>query len=130
MNQVTDLDSTLDPQDWSQMRHVGHQMIDDVMDYLETICMKPIWQNMPKEVKNSFDVSIPQKPSDIGTVYQEFKTNILPYTKGNIHPRFFAWVQGTGTPIGVLAEMLAATMNPNVTIGEHSAMYVDKQVVN
>ncbi|MCZ8134580.1 MAG: aminotransferase class V-fold PLP-dependent enzyme, partial [Algoriphagus sp.] len=43
---------------------------------------------------------------------------------------FFAWIQGTGTPMGVLADLLASGMNPNTTIGEHSAMYVDRQVVN
>jgi glutamate/tyrosine decarboxylase-like PLP-dependent enzyme len=32
--------------------------------------------------------------------------------------------------MGVLADLLASGMNPNVAIGEHSAMYVDRQVVN
>ena len=53
-----------------------------------------------------------------------------PYNKGNVHPRFFAWIQGTGTPLGTFADLLASGMNPNTTIGEHSAMYVDRQVVN
>ncbi len=70
------------------------------------------------------------QPTPVHEVYDAFKTSILPYNKGNIHPRFFAWVQGTGTPMGVLAEMLAAAMKPNATIGEHAAMYVDKQVIN
>jgi glutamate/tyrosine decarboxylase-like PLP-dependent enzyme len=38
-------------------------------------------------------------------------------------------VQGTGTPMGVFAEMLAAMMNPNLAIGEHAAMYVENQVL-
>jgi glutamate/tyrosine decarboxylase-like PLP-dependent enzyme len=40
---------------------------------------------------------------------------------GNIHPRFWGWVIGTGTPLGVLAEMLAAGLNPNVGGGDHVA---------
>jgi glutamate/tyrosine decarboxylase-like PLP-dependent enzyme len=121
---------TLDPQDWQQMRQLGHQMIDDVMDYLENIGKQPVWKPIPAEVKNFLATDIPQEPQDIDSVYQEFKQYIFPYTKGNIHPRFFAWVQGTGTPLGVLADLLAATMNPNVTIGEHASLYVDQQVVN
>jgi glutamate/tyrosine decarboxylase-like PLP-dependent enzyme len=31
--------------------------------------------------------------------------------------------------LGALSDLLAAAMNPNVTIGEHAPMYVDKQVV-
>ncbi|WP_052496235.1 pyridoxal phosphate-dependent decarboxylase family protein [Pedobacter lusitanus] len=130
MEESVNLNSTLDPKDWSSMRSMGHEMIDDIMDYLEGIRTKPVWQEIPAAVKDSFQSPVPQKPSTIEEVYHEFKTNIFPYTKGNIHPRFFAWVQGTGTPFGVLAEMLSAAMNPNVTIGEHAPMYVDQQVVN
>ncbi|MFZ1750825.1 MAG: pyridoxal-dependent decarboxylase, partial [Saprospiraceae bacterium] len=34
-----------------------------------------------------------------------------------------------GTPMGVLGDFLASSMNPNATIGEQSAMYVDLQVI-
>jgi glutamate/tyrosine decarboxylase-like PLP-dependent enzyme len=53
----------------------------------------------------------------------------MPYNSGNIHPRFFGWVQGTGTPTGVIAEMLAATMNSNVGGRNHGAVYVERTVV-
>jgi aromatic-L-amino-acid/L-tryptophan decarboxylase len=123
------LNLTLDPENWSEMRKIGHQMIDDMMDHLEQISNQPSWRQIPLEVKQFLNNPVPQNPEDINDVYQEFKQYILPYNKGNIHPRFFAWVQGTGTPFGVLAEMLAATMNPNVAIGEHAAMYVELQVI-
>ena len=55
---------------------------------------------------------------------------MLPYPLGNIHPRFWGWVIGTGTPIGALAEMLAAGMNPNVGGGEHIAQHVELQVID
>ena len=130
MNEQINLSETLDPKDWSAMRALGHRMMDEMMDYLEDVRNRPVWKKIPFEVKSFFDEPIPQKSSDIETVYEEFKQNIFPYTKGNIHPRFFAWVEGGGTPFGVLAEFLATAMNPNVAIGEHSPMYVDKQVVN
>lgn len=122
-------EQTLDPQDWTAIRRLGHQMIDDVMDYLQHIREQPSWQKVPAETKQLLQQDVPQQPQDISSIYAEFKKHILPYTKGNIHPRFWAWVQGTGTPLGVLADMLASAMNPNVTIGEHAPMYVDKQVV-
>jgi glutamate/tyrosine decarboxylase-like PLP-dependent enzyme len=49
---------------------------------------------------------------------------------GNIHPRFWGWVMGGGTPLGVLADMLAASMNPNLGGGEHSAVHVEAQVID
>ena len=121
---------TLDPENWEEMRKIGHQMIDDMMNHLEQIREQPSWRIMPDEAKQFLKKPVPQKPEDINQVYRDFKQYILPYNKGNIHPRFFAWVQGTGTPFGVLSEMLAATMNPNVAIGEHAAMYVELQVIN
>jgi aromatic-L-amino-acid/L-tryptophan decarboxylase len=123
-------DLTLDPQNWDAMRKLGHQMIDDMMDYLEGIRKQPSWRKIPAHIKEFLQEPLPQNSTGIEDVYVQFKENILPYTKGNIHPRFFAWVQGTGTPMGMLAEMLAAAMNPNTGIGEHSAMYVEQQVIN
>ena len=122
-------DQTLDPENWDEMRKLGHQMIDDMMDFLQNISKEPVWKPIPQHVKDFLQEEIPQEPQAIENIYQDFKNYILPYRKGNIHPAFFAWVEGTGTPIGVLADMLASAMNPNVTIGEHSAMYVDRQVI-
>jgi glutamate/tyrosine decarboxylase-like PLP-dependent enzyme len=121
---------TLDPENWDAMRQLGHQMIDDLFDYWQNIREEKIWKPIPAEVKEFLDQPIPEKGQNPDDVYREFKQNIFPYNKGNVHPRFFAWIQGTGTPLGVLADLLASGMNPNVAIGEHSAMYVDRQVVN
>lgn len=41
-------------------------------------------------------------------------TSILPFTARNAHPGFLGWVQGGGTPVGMLAEMLAAGLNANL----------------
>jgi|TARA_R100000365_G_C2747204_1_gene76932 glutamate/tyrosine decarboxylase-like PLP-dependent enzyme len=121
---------TLDPENWDKMRQLGHQMIDDLFDYWQSIRDQKIWKPIPEEVKDQFEKPIPEKGQSPEEVYKEFKEFIFPYNKGNVHPRFFAWIQGTGTPMGVLADLLASGMNPNTTIGEHSAMYVDRQVVN
>ena len=120
---------TLDPEDWDKMRALGHQMIDDMMDYLQNIKQSPVWKKMPDEAKQFLKQDIPKLPQSSESIYKEFKQHIFPYNKGNIHPRFWAWVEGTGTPLGALSEMLAAMMNPVVGIGEHSAMYVDEQVL-
>ena len=130
MNQRPVKDLTLDPENWDQMRELGHQMIDDLFDYWQSIRDQKIWKPIPAEVKDFLDQPIPESGQDPNEVYEDFKKYIFPYNKGNVHPRFFAWIQGTGTPLGTLADLLASGMNPNTTIGEHSAMYVDHQVVN
>jgi len=123
-------DNTLDPDDWEEIRKLGHTMMDDVIDYLKNVRNQPVWKPVPAETKAFLNEAVPIAGMDAKDVYAQFKQHIFPYTKGNIHPRFWAWVQGTGLPMAVLGDFLASAMNPNVTIGEHSAMYVDQQVVN
>ncbi|GAB3503991.1 GNAT family N-acetyltransferase [Emticicia fontis] len=123
-------EETLDPANWDKIRALGHRMLDDMIDYLQGLRDKPVWQQPTAEVKEVLNRSLPQQGQPVEEIYQEFLSYILPYNKGNIHPRFFAWVQGNGTPLGMLADMLASGMNPNTTIGDHVAMYVEQQVVN
>jgi len=123
------IEETLDPEDWEKIRALGHLMMDDMIDYLKDVKDRPVWKPIPEETKNFFKENLPEYGTDAKEVYAQFKTHILPYNKGNIHPRFWAWVQGTGTPMGVFGDFLASAMNPNVTIGEQSAMYVDQEVV-
>jgi aromatic-L-amino-acid/L-tryptophan decarboxylase len=120
----------LDPADWDEIKTLGYQIIDDMVDYLQNVGNRKAWTPVPAEVKEEFKKQLPTTPSGIFEVYNEFKEHILPYPGGNIHPKFFAWVQGTGTPMGAFADLLAGVMNSNVAIGDQSALYVDKQVIN
>ncbi len=123
-------EETLDPQDWEEMRALAHHMVDDALDYMQTLRERPVWQPLPEEVKSALHAPLPLKPTPAQEVYREFRQNVLPYPMGNIHPRFWGWVMGNGTPLGVLAEMLAATMNPNMGGGDHAAVYVETQVID
>jgi aromatic-L-amino-acid decarboxylase len=120
----------LDPADWNDIKTLGYQIIDDMVDYLKNVGDRKPWTPIPQQVKEEFKKPIPCQPQDIFEVYREFKQNILPYPGGNIHPKHFSWVQGTGTPMGAFADLLAGVMNNNATIADQSALYVDKQVVN
>jgi len=101
-------EETLDPEDWESMRALGHRILDDMMDYLETLRNRPAWQHAPNRVKEHFQGSAPVEPQRSEEVYQEYIQYILPYQLGNNHPRFWGWVAGTGTVMGMFAEMLAA----------------------
>jgi len=120
---------TLDPEDWEKLKTLGHEMLDDMLNHLRDIRKQPVWQQIPNKVKSEFNVPIPIEGQDRKSIYKEFKENILPFPLGNIHPRFWGWVVGSGTPFGILAEMLTATMNTNVAGGEQIANYVETQVI-
>jgi len=53
----------------------------------------------------------------------------MPFTNGNLHPRFFGWVQGNGTPLGMMADMLASGLNPHMAGCHHSPRFVEEQTL-
>lgn len=122
-------EETLDPRDWNELRALGHRMVDDMLDYLEQVRERPVWRPVPPEVRAAIETPVPLEPTDAPAVYDEFRRNILPYPTGNIHPRFWGWVMGTGTPLAMLADMLASGMNPHLAGYDQSAHLVERQVV-
>jgi len=97
-------------------------MIDDMVDYLKNVGERKVWTPIPQQVKDELKKSVPHQPSNVFEVYREFKENILRYPGGNIHPKHFAWVQGTGTAMGALADLMAGVMNNNATVADQSAL--------
>lgn len=113
------------------MRALGHRMIDDMVDYMMTVRERPPWRHAPDAIKAQFSDRVPRDPQSPEEVYEEFLKNVLPYPVGNIHPRFWGWIFGTGTALGAFAELLAGTMNTSAgDLDHHSANYVEKQVVD
>src|SRR6202140_1275307 len=126
---ATELKQTLDPVEWGGLRAQAHRMLDDMLDYVENIRERPVWQPIPDEVRSRFNSDLPEAPSDLADVHQEFMRYILPFATGNVHPGFMGWVHGGGTPVGMLAEMLAAGLNTNLAGRDHIPIEVERQVV-
>jgi aromatic-L-amino-acid decarboxylase len=130
-NKDVESEKTLDPDDWESMRKLGHKMLDDMLDYVKTVRQRPVWQHVPESVKAHFSSPVPQQPQPPEEIYKEFVEKVLPYPMGNIHPRFWGWILGTGTVMGAFAELLAASMNTNTGgCSNHVANYVEKQVID
>ena len=119
---------TLDPKDWSSLRAEGHRMLDAMLDHMEQLRAQPVWRPMPESSRAHFREGLPEIPAELSAVFHEFAEHILPYSSGNAHPGFMGWVQGGGTPIGMLAEMLAAGLNANCGGRDHAAIEVERQV--
>ncbi|MET3134191.1 aromatic-L-amino-acid decarboxylase [Oxalobacteraceae bacterium GrIS 1.11] len=120
---------SLDPTDSKDLRAQGHRMLDDMFDHLENLRQQPVWQKMPAATRAAFTDGLPQQASSLADVHQAFLQDILPYNIGNAHPGFFGWVQGGGTMVGMLAEMLAAGMNANCGGRDQSPILVERQIV-
>ena len=119
---------TLDPADWAAFRAQAHVMLDDMLGYIETIRERPVWQPIPDEARARFHAAAPRKGEELALVHTEFMRDVLPFAMGNVHPGFMGWVNGGGTPVGMVAEMLAAGLNANLGGRDQIPIEVEWQV--
>lgn len=129
MDMLKPSENTLDPSDWQAFRLQGHRMLDDMLDYLEHLRERPVWQTIPQEVRASFRQPLGGEPLGLAAAHDAFMRNVLPYSVGNAHPGFMGWVHGGGTPVGMLAEMLAAGLNANLGGRDQTPIEMERQVV-
>ncbi|MFJ3902443.1 pyridoxal phosphate-dependent decarboxylase family protein [Streptomyces sp. NPDC090025] len=119
----------LDPADWDEFRALGKQMIDDIADLLSGIRERPVWQQVPEEIAASFRTGLPQEGRPAAEVYEEYRRTIQPYPRGNIHPRFWGWANGSGVPVAAYGDLLASVLNSTLGSGGNAAMMVEQQVI-
>jgi glutamate/tyrosine decarboxylase-like PLP-dependent enzyme len=120
--------ASLDPADWRALRAQAHHMLDDMLDATQMLGRQPVWQPIPDPVRQSFHQELPRGATPLASVHEEFMRSILPFTARNSHPGFMGWVQGGGTPVGMLAEMLAAGLNANCGGRNQIPLEVERQV--
>ncbi|MEP3279257.1 MAG: aminotransferase class V-fold PLP-dependent enzyme [Stappiaceae bacterium] len=128
MNRIPE--ETLDPDDWSSVKALAHQMVDDAISHISAVRDRPVWQEMPDEVRANFQTPVPVDPTPLDDVYGEIVSNLVPYSMGNVHPRFWGWYMGAGNFTGALGDFLAAVDGSNLGGGNTAAARVDNQVVN
>ena len=121
--------ASLDPEDWPAFREQSHRMLDDMLDYVQNIRQRPVWQPIPDPVRARFQEPLPHQAGSLNDAHESFMQQVLPYAVGNVHPGFMGWVHGGGTPVGMVAEMLAAGLNANLGGRNQMPVEVERQVV-
>lgn len=103
-------EETLDPEDWDAMRKLGHRMLDDMIDAHQNLGSRKIAFPTEEAIK---EIQTPLSEDGEGTqeVYEVFLRSILPHAVISAIPRFWAYVAGTGSTYGMLADMLASGTN-------------------
>jgi glutamate/tyrosine decarboxylase-like PLP-dependent enzyme len=120
---------SLDPQDWEALRAQAHKMVDNMINHQRDLRTGPVWQPIPQSVRDKFHEPLPHGEGDLAAAHAQFMQDVLPYSIGNAHPGFMGWVQGGGTPVGMLADMLAAGLNANVGGRDQIPIAVEQQVM-
>ncbi|MFB9984365.1 pyridoxal phosphate-dependent decarboxylase family protein [Mesorhizobium kowhaii] len=128
-NDAIETSASLDPSDWDQFREVAHGLLDDMIAHIQTIRQGPVWQRPSDETRERFARPLPNQPRELGDVLDDVRTHIMPFATGNLHPLFMGWVHGAGTPIGMVAEIVAGGLNMNCGGRDHAGLAVEQQIV-
>ncbi|ESZ66262.1 aspartate aminotransferase family protein [Mesorhizobium sp. C120A] len=127
---ATSAEETLDPSDWADVQSLSHRIVDDAVAYLRDVRQRPVWQEMPGDVRDFFTASLPQSPTPLADIYGDVVDKVMPYPMGNIHPRFWSWYMGSSNFTGAIGDFLAAIQGSNLGGGNHAAALMDGQVVD
>ena len=116
--------------DAEEFRRLGYRAVDLAAERLADIRERPVFQPMtPGERASLLDLPLPERGVAPDAILDTFQREVLTHPMGNGHPRFFGWVNSPPAPLGVLAELLAAAMNPSCAGGDHAAIYVERCAV-
>src|SRR5215831_434801 len=88
-----------------------------MIEYLGGLRDRAVYRHTSsREIRSELDSKLPTKGTDFGSLLKVFRDTIVPFSRQNAHPRMFGYVQSPGTPIGAFADLLASTLNANLTI--------------
>ena len=88
-----------------------------MIEYLGGLRDRPVYRHTSsREIRSGLDSTFPTRGTDFDSLLRIFRDTIVPFSRQNAHPRMFGYVQSPGTPIGAFADLLASTLNANLTI--------------
>jgi len=116
-----------------EFKNIGYTLVDTIAEFFATISDKPV---TPGETSAQLQkilgtTTLPEKSSDAGQLLSKAADLVLNHSLLNGHPKFMGYITGSPAPIGALADMLAAAVNPNVgaQILSPMATEIEKQTV-
>ena len=103
--------------DAATFRKVGHRLVDQIAEFLESLPLGPVTHNeSPSVVRDALDLAapLPELGMDPGALLEQTAQRLFAHSLFNGHPRFFGYITAPPAPIGILGDFLAAAVNPNV----------------
>jgi len=116
-----------------EFKKIGYQLIDTISNFIDTIGEKPVTRGeTPEQLQKILgDPPLPEKGSPAGEILSRTSGLLLEHSLFNGHPKFLGYITSSPAPIGMLADLLASAVNPNVgaQILSPLATEIEKQTV-
>jgi aromatic-L-amino-acid decarboxylase len=123
-------EETLDPENWAEMRTLGHQMLDDMINFHRDLAKRETSKSPTQKDIEDICVPLPQKGEGEQKVFDIFQHAIKPYSGRALTPRFWGAVAGNGSTFGMLAGMLTSGINVALETPPSVDFYVHRQVID
>lgn len=104
----------MDPEDF---RRAGHALVDALASFLGSLPERPVTRGESPEAVRALlggDAPLPETGTDAGALLGSVAELLFEHSLFNGHPRFFGYITASPAPIGMLGDLLAAGINPNV----------------
>jgi aromatic-L-amino-acid/L-tryptophan decarboxylase len=104
----------LDPESF---RRVGHALVDRIVNELRGLPQRPVTPGQgPETIREILgsDAPLPESGGDLEDIVAEATELLFENSLYNGHPRFFGYITASPAPIGILGDLLAAAVNPNL----------------
>ena len=116
-----------------EFKKIGYQLIDSIAGFLDTITQKPVTTGeSPGQLQKIIGTSsIPENGMAAEELISKTTDLLFNHSLLNGHPKFFGYITSSAAPIGALADLLAAAVNPNVgaNILSPIATEIEKQTI-
>jgi aromatic-L-amino-acid decarboxylase len=119
--------------DKETFQKMGYELIDKISHFMNTMGERPVTTNKSnKEIAALIGTtSLPENGSSPDELLARTTDILMENSLLNGHPKFMGYITSSPAPIGALADLLAATINPNVgaQILSPVATEIEKQTI-
>jgi len=95
-----------------EMRALGHQVIDMLIDHFEHLQNKPVTRKAERaDLEKRLHEPLPERGTDAGVILQQLQQHVFSNIMHLDHPRFFAFVPSPSNFVSVMADTLVSGFN-------------------
>jgi aromatic-L-amino-acid/L-tryptophan decarboxylase len=115
-------------------RKLGYQLVDQISEFIDTIDKRPVTTGeSPEEITKVIGTEpLPEHGSSPEDIIKRASELLFNHSLLNGHPKFYGYITSSAAPVGALADMLAAAVNPNVgaNILSPAATEIENQTIS
>src|SRR5262245_9113981 len=99
-----------------EFRRLGHELVDRIARHIETLPDRPVTTGVaPSSIREMLgQTALSDTGEDAGKTLEKVTELLFDHSLFNAHPKFWGYITGSPAPLGMLGDLLASAVDPNV----------------